>query len=282
MWVTDVLHESYQTVDEQREMIMSILHPTYTPLDLAVPWILEKAAEVEQAQSNAESSEATFVAPRWLSEHHCDRQMANIKFWEDTGGLSETEAQQLRGAVGTLRGAIRDDVPPSSASSPSPPSSPGSASLSAPPTQAAGRNPNQLPSLKGAKVAPLNIDSEGQAERNPGQPLPPIGTAVAAPPAGRQAPGRALSRAETLGVPAAAINRRRSTAAASAGLTPVVLALELAGVLRDSTHAKEAVEEWWDVNMALFADADSERALLVALMEDLQPAMLLAKVFVRV
>jgi hypothetical protein len=233
-WLTDVLHESFQTVDEQREMIICTIHPLYTPLDLAVLWILEKAAEVEQAKSNAESSEATFVAPRWLSKSHCDRQMANIKFWEDTGGLSEAEAQQLRGAVETLRGAIRDDVPPSSASSPSSPSSPGSASLSAPPVQAASvsappaqaaeRNPSQLPSLKGAKVAPLSVDSEGEPELNPGQPLPPIGTAVAASPAGRQAPARALSRAETLGVPAAAINRRRS----GAGLTPMVLALELA------------------------------------------------------
>ena len=62
----------------------------------------------------------------------------------------------------------------------------------------------------------------------------------------------------------------------------MVLALELAGVLRESTRTEEAVEEWWDVNMALLADADSDRALLVALMEELQPAMLLAKVFVRV
>ena len=61
----------------------------------------------------------------------------------------------------------------------------------------------------------------------------------------------------------------------------MVLALELAGVLRESTRTKEAVEEWWDVNMALLADADSDRALLVALMEELQPALVLAKVFVR-
>ena len=59
----------------------------------------------------------------------------------------------------------------------------------------------------------------------------------------------------------------------------MVLALELAGVLRESTRTKEAVEEWWDVNVALLADADSDRALLVALMEELQPALVLAKVF---
>jgi len=138
-----------------------------------------------------------------------------------------------------------------------------------------------LPSLKGAKVAPLGTDSEGQANRHLNQPLSPIGTAVALPPAGRRAQGRALSRAETLGVPAATINRRRSTAAASAGLTPMVLALELAGVLRESTRTKEAVEEWWDVNMALLADADSDRTLFVALMEELRPALLLARIFVR-
>ena len=61
----------------------------------------------------------------------------------------------------------------------------------------------------------------------------------------------------------------------------MVLALELAGVLRESTRTKEAVEEWWDVNMALLADADSDRTLFVALMEELRPALLLARIFVR-
>ena len=63
----------------------------------------------------------------------------------------------------------------------------------------------------------------------------------------------------------------------------MVLALELAGVLRESTRPKEAVEEWWDVNMALLADADSDQhqALLVALMEELQPALVLARVVLR-
>ena len=48
--------------------------------------------------------------------------------------------------------------------------------------------------------------------RHPSQPLPPIGTAVEAPPADRdrQAPGRAPLRAETLGVLAAAINTASS------------------------------------------------------------------------
>jgi len=87
-------------------------------------------------------------------------------------------------------------------------------------------------------------------------------------------------KAETLGVPAAAINRQRSTSAAGgAGLTPMVLALELAGVMRESTRTKEAVEEWWDVNEALLADADEDRAFFVALMEELRPALLLAKIF---
>ena len=43
-----------------------------------------------------------------------------------------------------------------------------------------------------------------------------------------------------------------------------------------------SVLEWWDMNMAPLADADSERTLLVALMEELRPALVLAKVFVRV
>ena len=52
-----VLHESYQTIDEQREEVMGAISPAYTPLDLAVPWILEKAAEVERAQSNIADAE---------------------------------------------------------------------------------------------------------------------------------------------------------------------------------------------------------------------------------
>ena len=62
---------------------------------------------------------------------------------------------------------------------------------------------------------------------------------------------------------------------------PIAFAVELALVMRESTRTKEAVEEWWDVNMALRADAGSDRALLVALMEELQPALVLARVFVR-
>ena len=287
--MTDVLHESYQTVDEQREDILCGLNPVYTPLDLAIPWILEKAAEVKRAKSSSEAdTEATIVALRWLTRRHCDRQMANIEFWKSRGSISEAEAEQLRGAVETLRGAIRDDVPSSRASSSlrasssSPPSSLGSASLSAPPTHAAERNSNQRPGLKGAKVAPLSVDSEAQAERNPDARPPPPTSALVAAPRGSQAPAPALSRASALGVSAAALNRRRSTTAAAAGLTPVVLAVELAGVMRESTRTKEAVEEWWDVNMAPLADADSDRALILALMEELRPALHVARVFVRV
>jgi len=208
--MTDVLHDSCQTVDEQREGIMCGVNPVYTPLDLAVTWILEKAAEVERAQSSSEADrEATFVAPRWLSKHHCDQQMANIKFWKGKGGISEAKAEQLRGAVEKFRGTIPDyrsskqssrsskrssrsskrssksSKRSSSASSSSSPPIPASASLSVPVTQVAERNPNQVPNLKGAKVAPLDTDSEGQAEQTPSRPLPPIGTAVEAPVAGR-------------------------------------------------------------------------------------------------
>ena len=64
---------------------------------------------------------------------------------------------------------------------------------------------------------------------------------------------------------------------------PIAFAVELALVMRESTRTKEAVEEWWDVNMAPLADgdADSGRALLVALMEELRPALRLARIFVR-
>ena len=57
--------------------------------------------------------------------------------------------------------------------------------------------------------------------------------------------------------------------------------LELAVVMRESTRTEEAVGEWWDM-APLADDADSGRTLLVALMEELRPALLLAKVFVRV
>ena len=59
----------------------------------------------------------------------------------------------------------------------------------------------------------------------------------------------------------------------------MVLALELAGVMRESTRTKKAVEEWWDVNMTPRADADLARALFVRLVEELRPALLLAKIF---
>ena len=55
--------------------------------------------------------------------------------------------------------------------------------------------------------------------------------------------------------------------------------MELAGVMRELTRTKKAVEECWDVNMALLPGADSDRALFVALMEELRPALVLAKVF---
>ena len=126
--------------------------------------------------------------------------MTNIKFWQHRGSISEAEAEQLRSAVGTLRGAISADV----------------SSPNLPPTAAAERKFNQLPSLKGAKVVPHSFDSEGRAEQNLDQPLPPIGATVAAPRAGREVLGRVLSRAETLGVPAAAVNRRRDEGANTA------------------------------------------------------------------
>jgi len=274
-WMTEELHESSQTVDEQRESILCTLNPTYAPVDLAVPWILEKAAEMERAQSSSEAdTEATFVAPRWLSEKHCDHQMANIKFWKDKGSISEAEAQQLRDAVDTLRAVlarVQPQDPQATSGSSSSQSSPSPASVP-PTTTPAKRNRKQPPSLKGAKVVPLGDGArvEVQPERRPDRPISFIGTTVAAQ-RGRQ------SRAESLGVPAAALNRRRVTAAGP-GLIPA-LARELAVVMRESTHTKEAVAEWWDVNMTPRADADLARALFVRLVEELRPALLLAKIF---
>ena len=51
--------------------------------------------------------------------------------------------------------------------------------------------------------------------------------------------------------------------------------------MRESTHTKEAVEEWWDVNMTPPTSnaGSATRTLLVGLVEELCPALLLARVF---
>ena len=59
------------------------------------------------------------------------------------------------------------------------------------------------------------------------------------------------------------------------------LARELAEVMKEATKTKEAVLEWWDVNVSKLEDPEIERQLLVKLMETLRPTLLLSKIVVR-
>ena len=92
-----------------------------------------------------------------------------------------------------------------------------------------------------------------------------------------------MSRAETLDVPAAALNRRLS--GASAGLSGRALAVanarELAEVMQEATQTEAAVVEWWGVHMTGVADDDATREMVVQLVEELRPALRLARVFLR-
>ena len=59
------------------------------------------------------------------------------------------------------------------------------------------------------------------------------------------------------------------------------LAKELAGVCQEATLTREAVLEWWDVNVTPLNNQDVERGLLVQLGEELRTALRLAKIFMR-
>ena len=88
-----------------------------------------------------------------------------------------------------------------------------------------------------------------------------------------------MSRAETLQVPAAALNHQRP--AAVTGLSGHALALanarELAEVMREAGQTEAAVIEWWSVHVTGVADEDATREMVVALVEELRPALRLAR-----
>ena len=58
------------------------------------------------------------------------------------------------------------------------------------------------------------------------------------------------------------------------------LARELIEVMKEATQTKEAVWEWWDVNVTNLDDVEVERQLLAKLMGTMRPTLLMAKVFV--
>ena len=301
---------------------MCVINPTYVPVDLAVPWILAKAAEVERGR--AEAGEQGFVAPSWLTNKSCKRQLVVIDFWERSESISEEEARQLHKAVGVLQGnrrfnpraTERNLLELAAAASPTegeaawvkeaasastepcetPPAtaSPPACGVDAGTTEGADSKPDpapqaprpikQPPSLKSAKVVPSGgEDDPAHQDRS----LPPTGGAPdAAAPTHGEAPGAPLqSQAQALGVRASFINPRRRSALGGVALV-LSLAKELVEVMREATRTEAAVAEWWDVNVGAAALGEDRRGvvreLLVALAEALWPALLLARVFLRV
>ena len=347
MWQTTVLHDSIETLDEQREGNLCATNVTYPPVDLARAWILAKADEVDRGRD--EQGEA-YVAPRWLTHTSCKRMLVVIRYWRAAGMIDEAEADGAREAVARLE-AGRSSNPepthpqfvarPSASAAPplpsteekvshgaqvtaTPPPDPSETPpvtqvptqhLNVPTPAAAVRGaipagaPRRLPRLSGAKVVPstaLLSANEGEAEAadlehaEPPSTDAPATTAAVHDPASPQhrawstsiAGGfgtrpakeeRKLSRAESLGVRASIINRRRQSSLAGNALV-LSFSKELAEVMRESSRTEEAVLEWWDVNIGVLSDEQKEglvRELLAALAEELWPALWLAKAFVR-
>lgn len=302
-FTTDVLHESHQSLDEQRVYTFVGAPYMYIPADLVMPFLLKKATEMEQARS---SSSATFVAPRWLTNTFVDEQDENIKYWLSGGTIDEDKARELSEAVQTMRNirclnqfaTVRTTMGPgglvfTSSNKPLPPrvvdASAVDTSSSAPVPNLQisvehGPGPNnRLPRLQGAKVVPTDLVEVHS--------LPPIHSAAPPEPERQLSRTRSLggserqlTRSQSLGVAASTLNpRRRSSAAAESGLAMVpALARELACVMQEARLPAEAVVEWWDVNVTPRADAEVEREVLVQLIEEMRPALLVGKVFVEV
>ena len=99
--------------------------------------------------------------------------------------------------------------------------------------------------------------------------------------------GRQRSHASVLGVRAATIKRAPNArhtlvVAAEADVKTVKgLARELAEVCQEATLTREAVLEWWDVNVTPLNNRKTERDLLVQLAEELRPALRFARIFMR-
>ena len=307
-WLDEVLHASYQTVDEQREEILCTVNPTYVPVGLALPWILEKAAEIDRKR--AEAGEA-FVAPRWLTRASCDRQRTVITFWRRTGRVSEDEAREAHACVDRLRGLRRFNpagsmrfFPTSGGANAGARGAAPSAKVNAESEEAKQPRADTATAAEGKRAkAWTDTVSEDPEEPTPtakaARTLPALGgakiapvTALApnvdkatiqlrAPPSTRSVPrSRKPSLSEGLGVRAELLNRRRSTNAAGVALV-APLAKELAEVMREASDTEAAVAEWWDVNVGGLEQRRAvARGLFAALAEELWPALLLARVFV--
>ena len=98
MWESEVLHESYGSVDENRADIIKI-HPLYVPHDLAVPWLSAKAVEVNAVAEGGGRA----AAPTWLTEAPvCDRMAMALVYWAGEGCVSTKEEKRGHEAVDTL------------------------------------------------------------------------------------------------------------------------------------------------------------------------------------
>mmetsp|Transcript_30105 Transcript_30105/g.80565 ORF Transcript_30105/g.80565 Transcript_30105/m.80565 type:complete len:300 (-) Transcript_30105:27-926(-) len=275
MWLTTTLHESHQTLDDQREEIIGVgsgLHASYAPADLAIPWLLEKHAQIRRAWE--EGGEEAFVTPHWLTKAHCKQQLKNIEVWLDAGSISEEVAGMARAAVETLWAA------PALGSS----------------RQASNVELKRL-SLA-AKVAPSGSDGAGpnlEEELDLSESPPP--TPGDRLPAVRQ-PTRAESLRE-LGLPSTTLGALslETTSMPDIGMhgdlahQALALAKELATVIHQAKEPEDAALEWWDLRISPIVlnstlNSDLERGdvvqeLLVALVEELLPDLKWARIFVR-
>ena len=95
-----------------------------------------------------------------------------------------------------------------------------------------------------------------------------------------------MSRAESLGVPAAMISRRKVAASADlpVGVVVETLAHELAGLMKEATDTEAAVIEYWDVHVTSRGATESGelgKELVACLVEELWPTLWMARVFMR-
>lgn len=244
------------------------------------------------AQAAATAVARIFTCCQPPTTYFHEHAQANIKYWERTGSINEDEARRLSTAVKTLRSMRHwNRNPTTRVQTASPPSfaeySPGGSkqvtvawSAATPPDShedqpKAGQI--SLAPIRGAKVAPL-ADPKQSILPTGGAGSNSIFTSAFAATDQRQ-----LSRAPSLGIQANFISqRRRTTISEASGLVMVPgLAHELAEVIQEAIYVKEAVREWWDVNVKTRGDVAVEREMLVALVEAIRPALQLGKLFIK-
>ena len=97
---------------------------------------------------------------------------------------------------------------------------------------------------------------------------------------------RKMSRADSLGVPAAMINRRRTATSANVPVKAIVgtHARELAELMKEAADTEAAVMEYWDVHVTSRGAAESGelgKELVACLVEELWPALWMARMFMR-